>query len=422
MQLRWVVLPAMLVAGCLASSTVPCGDNVCREGLVCVGDGMCATPDERDACTQSNLPDGAPCSVGAAHGFCDHGACFPTACGNGVIDPGEACDGPADDGTPCSPDCKKLEHCGDGVVDSSETCDDANANPADGCDACVATAWTATALVGGDLTSLAIQDLDAISVAVDGDGNVLACSDTRVLRLDHATGIVTTVAGRANAFGLAAAGDGGLATNALLAIPVAIAVDGLGNVYIADDDRIRQIDDTGVIRTIAGGGDSTADSVDALSAKLVAPRGLLVDGFGGVTIADSGQHRVVRVDPTTHLLTAIVGTATVAGTTGDGGPANAARLQRPVAVALDHAGNLYIADSHDAPPSVEVVRVVDTTNTITTVAGILGSNTHFGGDGKVATSADLYLPSALAVDRANNLYIADAGNRRIRRASAPPTT
>ncbi len=251
-------------------------------------------------------------------------------------------------------------------------------------------------------------------VAIDAAGDIFIAdtNNNRIREVNHATGVITTVAGDGtNGF----SGDGGLATAAELGDPAGIAVDAAGDLFIADsdNDRIREVNHaTGIITTIAGGGAPTngvGDGGPATAASLLTPTGLAVDAAGDLLfIADKFDDRIREVNLATGVITTVAGNGT-GGFSGDGGPATAAELLDPSGVALDSAGNnLYIADTDN-----ERVRKVDlTTGVISTVAG--NGNFDFGGDGGPATSGELASPSGVAVDSAGNLYIADTNNFRIR--------
>ena len=257
-------------------------------------------------------------------------------------------------------------------------------------------------------------------VAVDSAGNVYIAdySDHRIRKVDS-TGTITTIAGTGE-FGFS--GDGGPAVEAELRSPYGVAVDSAGNVYIADvsNRRIRKVDSTGTITTIAGIGEFgfSGDGGPAVEAELRSPYGVAVDSAGNVYIADYSDHRIRKVD-STGTITTIAGTGECCFvSTDDGGPAAAARLGFPRGVAVDGDGNLYIADS-----VTERIRKIDSTGTITTIAGT--GEYGFSGNGGRAAAARLAFPTGVAVDSAGNLYIADTGNRRIRKltpvgGSTPP--
>jgi sugar lactone lactonase YvrE len=249
------------------------------------------------------------------------------------------------------------------------------------------------------------------SVAVDGSGNVFISDfyNSRVREVVKATGNIITIAGNGS---VGYSGDGGPATAAKLYYPSGVAVDASGNVYIADlyNNRIREVvKATGVIITIAGSG-STTDSGDggpATAAGIASPRGVAVDGSGNVFIADTSGNRIREVVKATGIIMTIAGTGTT-GYSGDGGPATAALLNYPNGVAVDASGNIFIADSNNE----RLREIVQATGQIITVAG--NGSVGYGGDGGPATAAKLYNPYSVVVDASGNLFIADAYNYRIR--------
>jgi sugar lactone lactonase YvrE len=195
-----------------------------------------------------------------------------------------------------------------------------------------------------------------------------------------------------------------------------VAIDGVGDLYIADTQnaRIRRVDASGTITTVAGTGvvGLFGDSGPAVSAQLNGPTGVAVDGLGNTYIADAGNNRIRRVDAS-GTITTLAGTG-VYGYSGDSGPATGARLARPESVAVDGLGNTYIADRDNSR-----VRRVDASGTISTVVG--NGPGGFGGDGGVATSARLALPHGVAVDGMGNVYVADALKQWIRRVDVSGT-
>jgi len=197
-----------------------------------------------------------------------------------------------------------------------------------------------------------------------------------------------------------------------LKFPNAVAIDAKGNVYISDnlDYRVRKVTPGGRITTLAGTGTrgDSGDGGKATSARLSYPFGVAVDGKGDVYIADTLAHRVRMVTPTGKIKT-VAGTGK-SGFSGDGGPATKAQLASPHGLALDTQGNLYIGDQHNA----RVRRVSQ--GVITTVAGS-GQHGYYG-DGLPATSALLSSPWGLALDGRGNLLIADTNNHRVRIVSA----
>ena len=212
-------------------------------------------------------------------------------------------------------------------------------------------------------------------------------------------------------------GDGRLATDAPIFLPGGVAVDGLGNVYVADsgNNRIRRIDaGTHLISTVAGNGTPGNDGADgpATSASISNPGALLLDGAGDLYIADSGNHAIRKLVLATGKLTTIAGQLGHSGYAGDGGPALSATLNTPEGLALDSTGALYIADTNN-----HVIRRIDPSSQI--IQTIAGDGTPgFSGDGGPALVARLNAPWGITTDPAGNLFIADLNNNRIRKISA----
>ncbi|MDX8376436.1 MAG: Ig-like domain-containing protein, partial [Mariprofundales bacterium] len=227
--------------------------------------------------------------------------------------------------------------------------------------------------------------------------------------------IMTSYAGSGNA---GFAGDNGLATTASLFFPRGLALDVYGNLYIADmlNQRIRKVDaQTKIITTVAGNGSLaySGDGSTAIAASLQYPYNLALDQLGNLYVADSGNNAIRKVDAQTNIITTIAGNGT-SGYAGDTGLATSAALSSPQGITIDEYGNIYIADTGNVK-----VRMVDAiTGIITTVAGNgiqdgYGNGT-FSGDGKLATLAGIKSPYDVAIDHLGNVYIADFWNNRIR--------
>jgi len=245
-------------------------------------------------------------------------------------------------------------------------------------------------------------------VTVDPLGNLyVADKDNRVIRKIDADGIISTVAGTGEGgYG----GDGGLATQARF-YPTTLAIDSLGDIYIADkwNDRVRRVDRHGIVTTVAGNGMSgySGDEGPATEAELCEPSGVAIDTIGNLYIADTCNYRIRRVD-TNGMISTVAGTGEF-GYSGDGGPAIQATIGSPYGLALDIQGNLFFADSYH-----NLIRKVNTEGIITTVAG--GGDPPDGlGDGGPPTQASLDTPLDVTVDAWGSLYIADSLNDRIRK-------
>jgi sugar lactone lactonase YvrE len=245
-----------------------------------------------------------------------------------------------------------------------------------------------------------------VGMALDASGNLyIGDNGSSRIRAVGTNGIITTVVGGGtNGFG-----DGLAATNASLFSPNGVLVDPSGNLFIADtgDQRIRKVDSNGIISTVAGNGTLTysGDGGPVLNASLGGPTDVTVDFAGNLLIADSGNARIRKVS-TNGIITTIAGGGT--NSPGDGLAATNARLNSIYGVALDALGNLFISTVGDAR-----IHKMSTNGIITTIAGN-GTN-GYSGDGEAATNASMYYPQGLAVDPAGNVFVADETNQRIRK-------
>jgi sugar lactone lactonase YvrE len=249
---------------------------------------------------------------------------------------------------------------------------------------------------GGAATNAEINQ--ALGVALDNFGNLfIADYHNHRIREVSANGIIMTVVGNGtNRF----SGDSGAATNASLNLPAGIALDGSGNLFIADlgNNRIREVNTNGIIMTVAGGTYGySGDGGAATNASLNSPSGIAVDATGNLFIADYGNNRIREVS-TNGIITPVVALMGLI-------------LRNPTGVAVDNYGNLFIADFNNCR-----ILEVSASGITTTVAGT--TNAGFSGDGGAATNASLCFPSSVAVDNHGNLFIADESNNRIRKVNS----
>ncbi|MBN2238950.1 MAG: SMP-30/gluconolactonase/LRE family protein [Dehalococcoidales bacterium] len=248
-------------------------------------------------------------------------------------------------------------------------------------------------------------------VVQDGNGN-LYIADTfnnRIRKIDT-SGTISTVAGT----GVEGySGDGMAATDAQLYRPIGITTDGNGNLYFTDvyNNCIRKVDTSGIITTVAGTGTEgyNGDGIQATDAQLYRPLGITVDGEGNLYIADTYNYRIRKVDALSGIITTVAGTGTD-GYNGDGINATSAQIRASNDVTVDENGNLYIADTWN-----QRIRKVDTSGIITTIAGT--GTAGYNGDGINATSAQLNGPSVITMDKNGNLYFSDFYNNRVRKVN-----
>ena len=279
---------------------------------------------------------------------------------------------------------------------------------------------------GGPASSASMYGPSAC--ALDSADNLyLADVGNDVIRkIAVSTGVITTVAG--NGFGAGSArggfsGDGGPAKAGELYQPYGVAVDADGNLFISDlsNQRVRKVDAaTGIITTIAGNGTygCSGNSGPATSAMIANPEQLALDASGNLYIAEQGANVVAKVDLSTGVISTIAGNGTAGkgnGTenpvvTGDGGLATKAQLAQPQGVALDSAGDVFIADSNN-----QRVRMVSaSTGIITTV---VGTTIGYSGDGGASNHAKVHNPEGLFFDAAGNLYLVDSYNSVVRKVT-----
>ena len=266
----------------------------------------------------------------------------------------------------------------------------------------------------------------AFSAAIDGPGSVVSdaagnlyiadINNNVVRKVDAATGTISTVAGNAM-LGCGFNGNGSPATNFQLCSPIGVALDSSGNLFIADsnNDIVREVlASTGGIVTVAGvpnsgsicetGSDSIGDGCPATSAGLDFPEGVAVDSAGNLFIADIYNQVIRKVDAATGIIQSVAGTPGTCGFSGDGGPATSSQLCYPSDVAVDASGNLFIADTQNGL----LREVLASTGIIQTIAG-LPESSGYSGDGGPATSAQTSGPVGVAVDAAGNVFFSDCG-------------
>ncbi len=275
---------------------------------------------------------------------------------------------------------------------------------------------------GGPAAEAQMHEPRMMTFAPSGD-MYIADTFNQVIRKVDTAGTMSTVAGRFTGFVPRDeadcvpnfSGEGGPATEATLSCPHGVAVDTAGNVYIADsaNHAIRRVDPSGTIVTVGGAGGSAGDSGDGgpgTEARIQGPKGIVLDGRGGLLIADSGNDRVKRLDLASGVITLVAGTGD-AGGAGDGGPATEAQLVEPRTLAVGPDGSIYIAE-----PKAHRVRRVDPQGIVSTFAGT--GRAGFSGEGGPAARAALNFPRGVGTDAAGNVYIADSLNQRIRRVDA----
>ncbi len=281
------------------------------------------------------------------------------------------------------------------------------------------------ALASGPIPNDGFQDPVALAVAGSGvyNGGPIFIAD------DEACVIWIAGEGEGEGFNIYAGsygtcgyqGDGGTATNpGELNSPEDVALDGPGNLYIADAGNgvIRKVDMNGNISTVAGDNERSGgffgDGGPATNAGLYDPNGIALDTAGNLYIADTRNNRIRKVD-LAGIITTVAGSG-AESYSGDNGPATSAALNGPLGVRVDSNGNLFIADSGN-----NVIRKVDLTGKITTVAGNFGLGAGSSGDNGPATSAQLSFPIFVSMDAGGDLFISDDGNGVIRRVNGSGT-
>ncbi len=275
-------------------------------------------------------------------------------------------------------------------------------------------AGNGTAGYSGDGGLATLAQLGLPSIAVDKSGNIYIADayNNRVRKVDVNTGFINTIAGNGTA---TSTGDGGLAISATLS-PTDITIDTADNLYILDGARIRKINTTGIISTVAGNGTFgfSGDGGPATAAQITVAIGICFNKRGDLYFATNGGTRIRKIDMSTGIITTIAGTG-VFSYTGDGIPATVAQF-KTYQINFNSYGSLYITDNGN-----HRIRMIDTFGIIHTVAG--NGTLGFSGDGGLATAAQIYQPEGVSIDPCDNIYISDKSNNRIRKVTFnPPTT
>jgi hypothetical protein len=270
-----------------------------------------------------------------------------------------------------------------------------------------------TAGYTGDGGAATAAELDRpCAITLDKSGNMyIADYINNCVREVTAAGIISTIAGNGVGGG-GLGGDGGPATAATISLPGGVAVDNHGNLYIGQyyNSIIRKVNTSGIISTVAGNGTAgySGDGGQATAAELNSCSTLWVDTLGNMYISDDLNNRIRKVN-TSGIISTIAGNGT-AGFSGDGGPATAAELDRSDAVVFDVAGNMYISEENNSR-----IRKVNPAGIISTYAG--NGTAGFSGDGGPATAAELNYP-VITVDAAGDIFVADRSNNRVRKINS----
>jgi sugar lactone lactonase YvrE len=260
-----------------------------------------------------------------------------------------------------------------------------------------------------DGTGTAAQFNQPFGIALDSSGNLyVADKKNNVIRKISSSGVVTTVAGTASNAGGSANGTG---TAASFNQPAGVVVDSGGNIYVADSGNnvIRKITSAGVVTTLAGvvGQSGAANSASGVSATFNTPYDVAVDGSGNVYVAEFGNNAIRKVT-SSGTVTTFAGTPGVSGSTDATG--TAASFNQPTSIALDSSGNLYVSDSGN-----NTIRKVSSAGVVTTIAGQTGKTGSMDGTG---TAALFKSPRGVAVDSGGNLYVANELGNSISKGSA----
>jgi sugar lactone lactonase YvrE len=270
-------------------------------------------------------------------------------------------------------------------------------------------AGSATDSGSADGTGAAARFNGPDGVAVDEAGDAfVADRHNNTIRKITPAGVVTTLAGSAAAYSGSADGTGATAS---FNFPCGVAVDGAGNIFVADsfNDTIRMVTPAGVVTTLAGSAGSLGSTDGAgVAARFDRPSGVAGDGAGNLFVADMGNDTIRKITPS-GVVTTLAGSATEAPGSADGTGGDA-HFNRPQGVAMDGAGNLFVTDTGNG-----TIRKVTPAGVVTTLAGTAGS---WGSADGTGAAARFSTPYGVAVDRAGNVFVADVGNNAIRKITA----
>jgi len=259
------------------------------------------------------------------------------------------------------------------------------------------------------LTPISVSFRTPKGITLDALGNMyVADTNNNKIRKITSTGVVSTLAGT----GLSGSADG-IGAVASFSNPSAVAVDVAGNVYVADffNNKIRKITSTGVVSTLAGSITNTSGNTDGTgtAASFKNPSGVAVDASGNVYVADSGNHKIRKIT-TAGVVSTFAGTGTSGNADGIG---SIASFSYPTGLAVDVAGNVYVADKWN-----DEIRKISAAGVVTTLAGSAGNGPFPGSADGIGIAARFDNPFGLTVDVSGNVYVADTYNHKIRKITA----